>query len=208
MLLLGVVIVVMAGLVVVPSWRPSWLPSLRNPFTEETTVRSGPVVLQSVQDLSRFTAASGNFEVILDVETGRRFIPDIIAGERTLFVAAGSVDAYVEFGGLTEGAIVLDEANNAVEVTVPAPELTEPNIDNERSYVYAQERGVINRFGDFLDDDPEQLQEVLVLAEERIAEAATESELPQRAEENTRRTLQGMLGSLGFDVVTVTFAAP
>jgi hypothetical protein len=209
--LLGTVAVVVAVVLVlafsvVSGWR-SWTPSLSNPFAQETTDRSQPVLLRSIQDLSRFTAASGSFEVVIDVETNRRFIPDVILGERTLFVAAGTVDAYVEFGGLAEDALVVDHERNTVAVTLPAPELAPPNLDHERSYVFAQQRGVANRIGDFFSNDPHQHQQVLRLAEMRIAEAADASELRQRAADNTRRMLEGMLGALGFDEVTVTFAA-
>src|SRR5690606_9660405 len=181
---LALVVALLFAAGVVRSWS-GWLPELRNPCAEETTDRSGPALLESVQDLSRFTAASGAFEVIIDVETGRRFVPDFLVSRRTLFVAVGSVDAYVEFGGLTEDALVVDETNRTVEVSLPAPELTEPNLDPERSYVYAEERGVANRIRDFFVNDPDGLQEVLVLAEQRIADAAAESGLRDRAQENT-----------------------
>jgi hypothetical protein len=42
------------------------LPQLRNPFAETTTVRSQPVILKSVTELSRYEAASGSFEVVVD----------------------------------------------------------------------------------------------------------------------------------------------
>jgi uncharacterized protein DUF4230 len=205
-LLIGVAGLV-AGLLVggvIQGWS-GWLPELRNPFQEETTDRSQPVVLRSIQDLSRFTAASGNFEVVIDVERDRRFIPEVIFGERTLFVAAGSVDAYVEFGGLTGDALVVDEENGIVEVTLPAPQLETPNLDPERSYVFAQERGIANRLNDFFDDDPEGEQQMMQLAEQRIAEAATVSGLAERAEGNTRKMLDGLLRSLGFETVTINF---
>ncbi|HEY8473273.1 MAG TPA: DUF4230 domain-containing protein [Natronosporangium sp.] len=207
--LLGAVLIVvlLVGIGVIRGWS-GWLPELRNPFAEQTTDRSQPVVLRSIQDLSRFTAASGNFEVVIDVERDRRFVPDFLFGERTLFVAAGTVDAYVEFGGLAEDALVVDEASSTVQVTLPAPQLAEPNLDLERSYVFAEERGVVNRVQDFFDNDPEQVQQVMGLAEERIGEAAGASGLLERAEENTRKLLEGMLGSLGFETVTVTFQAP
>jgi hypothetical protein len=206
-LVIGVVGLV-AGLVigagVINGWS-GWLPELRNPFEEETTDRSQPVVLRSIQDLSRFTAASGNFEVVIDVERDRRFIPEFIFNERTLFVAAGSVDAYVEFGGLSGDALVVDEPNSTVRVTLPSPQLERPNVDPDRSYIYSQERGLANRINDFFDDDPDTQQQMMQLAQQRIAEAATVSGLRERAEENTRKMLEGMLHSLGFETVTITF---
>ena len=42
-------------------------PQLRNPFGETTTERSGPVVLKSIVDLSKYEAASGNFQVVVDI---------------------------------------------------------------------------------------------------------------------------------------------
>jgi hypothetical protein len=204
---MALIVVLLIGIGVIRGWS-GWLPELRNPFTEQTTDRSGPVVLKSIQDLSRFTAASGNFEVVIDVERNRRFIPDFIFGERTLFVAAGSVDAYVEFGGLAEDAIVIDEENDAVDITLPAAQLEQPNLDLERSYVFAEERGVVNRVQDFFADDPDSVQRVMQLAERRIGEAANGSGLIERAEENTQKMLEGMLRSLGFETVTITFVAP
>ncbi|HEY2270129.1 MAG TPA: hypothetical protein VGI96_46445, partial [Streptosporangiaceae bacterium] len=43
------------------------LPQLRNPFGETTTVRSQPVILKSITNLSRYEAASGSFQVVVDV---------------------------------------------------------------------------------------------------------------------------------------------
>ncbi|HET9971014.1 MAG TPA: hypothetical protein VFQ68_22440, partial [Streptosporangiaceae bacterium] len=43
------------------------LPQLRNPFAETTTVRSQPVILKSITNLSRYEAASGSFQVVVDL---------------------------------------------------------------------------------------------------------------------------------------------
>lgn len=187
---------------------PQWLPTISNPFGERTIDRSQPAVLRSIQDLSRYTAASGTFEVVIDVERDRRFIPDFLLGERILFVAAGNVDAYVELGGLTGDALAVDLDDDTVRVTLPPPALEPVNLDHERSYVYAEQQGAANRLRDFFGGDPNQLQEVLVLAEDRIEEAAAASELRARAEQNTRAMLIGMLGTLGFEAVLVEFTAP
>ncbi len=68
---------------------PHWL----NPFGETTKDRSAPVVLQSIQNLSRYESASGNFQVVVDLEKDARFLPGALRGQRTVFVGSGSVDA-------------------------------------------------------------------------------------------------------------------
>jgi hypothetical protein len=45
-------------------------------------------------------------------------------------------------------------------------------------------------------------------AEERIAQSARDSELQARAQRNTEAMLKSLLHSLGYENVTVTFAAP
>jgi len=43
------------------------LPQLRNPFTQTTTVRSSQVLLKSITALSCYEAASGSFQVVIDL---------------------------------------------------------------------------------------------------------------------------------------------
>lgn len=203
--LVGVIVVIGALLFGVKSvglW-----PSFSNPFSDQQTDRSQPVLLKSIQDLSRFVAASGNFEVVIDVQQNKRFIPNIIFNERTLFVAAGSVDTYVDFAKLTEQGLKVDQTNKTVEVTLPAPQLEKPSIDHQRSYVFAQERGLVNRVGDLFGGDPNRQQELYTLAEQKIGEAAKASGLTDRAQDNTRKMLDGMLKALGFTTVTISFSA-
>ncbi|HEV2089324.1 MAG TPA: DUF4230 domain-containing protein [Cryptosporangiaceae bacterium] len=178
------------------------------PFGQRTVDRSQPVVLESVQDLSRFEAASGNFQVIVDLEKDTKYVPSAIFGERTLFVAAGTVDAYVDFAGLSGDALEVSADRSTVEVTVPRPALEKPNLDPDNSYVFAQDRGIVNRFQSLFGDDPNRLQEIYKVAEQKLAEAATRTDLAARAEQNTRAMLQSLLKSLGFTTVTVTFTGP
>lgn len=176
-----------------------------NPFGTETIDRTSPPVLLSIQDLARFVAAEGNYEVVVDLEEDTRFVPDWLAGERTLFIANGSVEAYVDFRDLTEESITVSDDGTAVEVVLPRPQLAEPRLDLERSRAISESRGLINRVNDFFSGDSDSRQEVLLLSEQKMAEAAEASDLDARAEENTRKTLEGMLVPLGFEIVTVTF---
>lgn len=181
------------------------LPRLGNPFGQRTVDRSQPVLLQSIQDLSQYEAATGNFQVIIDLEKDARFIPAIIRGERTLFVAAGSVDASVDFSTLQAGAIEVSEDRDAVRVVLPRPQLERANVDTDRSYVYSQQRGLLDRIGSVFSSNPSNQQQLYVLGAEKIQAAAAESGLVERAETNTRAMLTGMLQSLGFRTIDVEF---
>lgn len=182
---------------------PGWL----NPFAEETKDRSGPVLLKSIRDLHRYEAASGNFQVIVDLEKDAKFLPDSLRGKRTLFVGNGSVDAYVDFSKMASGAIQVNADRTAATVTLPPAQLEKTNLDPKHSYVYATERGLLNRFGDFFSSNPNDQQQLYVLAAQKIQTAADQSGLKQRADANTKSMLENMLKALGFTKVTVTPAA-
>src|SRR5580704_15196905 len=81
------------------------LPQLRNPFAETTTVRSQPVILKSITNLSRYEAASGSFEVVVDLTKKTAFLPSFLAGSETLFIGQGTDIAYVDFSGLKSPAL-------------------------------------------------------------------------------------------------------
>ncbi len=184
------------------------LPEFRNPFTKEQTDRSQPALLESMQDLSRFVAAEGNFQVVVDLQNDRKHVPDWLVNDRTLFVGSGSVEAYVDFSALTEGAVVPSADGKSVEIKLPAPQLAETNLDLDKSYVFAEERGLLNRVGDLIGGDPNRQQQVYQLAEDRITAAARESGLAVRAEENTRKMLEGLLRSLNYEQITITYTTP
>jgi hypothetical protein len=204
--LLAVVAMVVALVVGLQS--VGWLPRLHNPFGAKTTDRSQPVLLKSIQDLSRFVAAEGNFEVVIDLQDNRKYVPDFLLSERTLFVAAGSVEAYVDFTSIGQGAITDSVDHKSVQIKLPAPALGKPNIDNRRSYVFAEQKGLANRVGDLFGGNLNRYQQLLVLAEQKISDAAHDSALLDRARDNTQKMLDAMLRSLGYTTITITFAAP
>ncbi|MEU7894682.1 DUF4230 domain-containing protein [Nonomuraea sp. NPDC049152] len=197
LLVLAVLLIVGARL----AW--TWL----NPFDERTVDRSQPVLLQSIHDLSRFEAATGSFQVVVDLEKDAPFLPDAVKGSRTLFVGAGNVDAYVDFGSLGKDAVTVNADRTEVTVRLPAAQLEKANLDNKRSYVFAQQRGLLDRVQGFLSSSPENQQELYVLAEKKISEAAVSSDLRARADANTKAMLEGLLKSLGFTKVTISAAS-
>ncbi len=183
-------------------WIRGVFPDFENPFAERTVDRTQPAVLKAIQDIGEYRAAAGNFQVIVDLEKDTR-LPSEILGERTLFVAVGSVDAGIDLAGVDDGAVRVSDDRTAATITLPRARLYEPQLDLDRSYVYERERGFLNRL--FSDDEGYE-REAYVAAERRLDEAArANGELTERAEENTRSMLESLARSLGFERVDVRF---
>jgi hypothetical protein len=182
------------------------LPSIDNPFKAETVDRSGPAVLKSLQDIGEYRAAAGHFEVVIDLERDTA-LPSEILGERTLFVAVGSVDAGVDLSALDDDAVDVSSDRRTATLTLPPVHLFEPVLDIDRSYVYERDRGILNELGGLFSDEPNYQRELYGLAEDKMTAAARQgSGIIPRAQENTREMLESLLGSLGFTSVTVKFA--
>ena len=168
-----VVAIVAAGILIVVLSAVHLLPQLRNPFAETTTVRSEPVILKSITDLSRYEAASGSFEVVVDLTRRTSLLPSFLAGSETLFIGQGTDIAFVDFSGLKKQAIKVSADRTSVTVSLPKAQLEPAVLNVSQSYVYAQQ-----------------------------------SPLLSEAQKNTEGMLDGMLTSLGFTRVTVTYGSP
>lgn len=189
-------------------WSVDWA----NPFQQEVVDQSGPPVLLSLQDLSSYHAASGYYELVIDQQVDVSNLPSFLAGERVLFVAAGTVDATVEFGAVGPEAVRMNPERTAATIDLPGVTLAKPVLDLDRSYVADRDRGLTERvqdaFGSGVATDLD-MQQLYGEAERRLAEAgARTDDLVVRAEQNTRAMLVALLGELGFMQVTVNFGAP
>jgi hypothetical protein len=182
------------------------LPQLRNPFGETTTVRSGPVLLKSITALSRYEAASGSFQVVVNLSQHASFIPSFLEGSDTLFIGQGTEIAYVDFGHLSGSAIRVSADRTSVTVDLPKAQLQPAVLNVSQSYVFAEQQGLLNRVGNFFSGNPNSQQQVYILAQQKIETAARKSPLLSEAQRNATGMLDGMLHSLGFRQVTVRFA--
>ncbi|MFJ6793623.1 DUF4230 domain-containing protein [Streptomyces sp. NPDC091268] len=185
--------------------RFSLLPGFGGLFGEDTRDRSGPALLKSIQDMDRYEAAVGNFQVVVDLEKDAAFLPDAIRGTRTLYVGAGTVGSYVDMGALDERNVTVNEDRTKASIRLPHAVLGAAALDPNRSYAVSKQRGLLDRLGDLFSDNPAGEQAVQKLAAQHIDEAARESGLVERAEKNTTSMLQGLLRSLGFHEVAVSY---
>jgi hypothetical protein len=184
------------------------LPSFSNPFADRTTDRSQPVLLQSMRDLSRYVAADGTFQVIVDMQDDKNNIPDWLINRRILFVGTGTVEEYVDFGSLSSGALKVDNDKKTITLILPPPEQSAAALDMQHSYVVSEDRGLLTSIGDAFRSETDKQQRVYQSAQQRITESARASGLDQRARDNTQHMLESLFTRLGYSSVTITFSSP
>ena len=200
--------VVVGALAVLTGRAVDLLPTWGNPFGEEVTESSTAPLMLALDDLSEYHAATGTFQVVVEQERDRRYVPSFVSGERTTFLATGSVDAVVDLSGLDEDQVRISRDRRAVTFSVPAPRLGAVSVDPGESRVLDRDRGAVERVSGMFQENPSRDGELYAIAERELAAAASESDLLQRAEVNTRDMLTTLARSLGFEQVTVTFEAP
>ncbi len=198
-----------AGAVAVPVVRGlDLLPGVEAPFSEQTVDRTGPALLTALTDLSEYRASRGTFQVVVDLEEDRAWVPSLIAGERTTYFATGSVDGVVDMRTLGAGAVQAAPDRSAVTITLPRPTLTPAVVDPAASRVIGRDRGVLDRVAGAFSDSPTSEREVVGVAQRRLDEVAGDSDVLARAEQGTRDMLTGLARSFGYQQVTVVFAGP
>jgi hypothetical protein len=182
--------------------------TLPDPFAERTTDRSSAPLLVALTDIAEYHAATGTFQVLVDLEKDTPYRPDVISGERTTMFATGHADALVDFSALGPDAVTVSPDGSTVTIALPPPRLAPATLDPANTRVVGRDRGIMERLDDALADNPTDDSELYQLATRKIDEAAAQSELLARAEENTRTMLTSLVRSLGHENVTVTFVDP
>jgi hypothetical protein len=201
---LGTVAIAVAATIVVVLGLLTGLLNIGNPFTTQTIDRTPPAVLRRLESLSSYRGASANFEVNVDLEKRHRFVPTFLAGERTVFLAVGSVDAVVDFRNIDANRVV-QSGGEGVVVTLPHARALQAVVDTSESHVSTRDRGLADRVGAVFTDSPTSEQPLYRLATAKMNKAANSSGVTARAERNTTKMLEGLLGKLGYDKVTVRF---
>lgn len=181
---------------------------LHSPFTTVTKDHSPPPVLTELRDLADFHAAQAQFEVTLDLEKDVKYVPSAIAGERVQFVGVGTVDAVVDFSSLGAGGVQISKDAKSVVVTLPRAYAMEPVLDHKQSHVMNRDRGLINRIAGMFNDNPTSEASLYAAATGKMADAAGQTDLLQRAQEHTTFVLTGMLKSMGFERIDIKFQVP
>lgn len=156
---------------------------------------SRPAVVQRIQRLQRLETVVYSMEKIVTGEQVNAYLPRMLAGERILLIVHGEVTAGIDLGRLDDSKIAINGRN--IEIEIPPAEVFSTRLDNEQTRVYSRETGL------FTVPDPNLESEVRRAAERQIRQAAIDGGILKTAAENSRATLSGLLGGLGFENVVI-----
>jgi Protein of unknown function (DUF4230) len=176
-----------------------------NPLAVKTIDRTGPTLLTAISDMHTYQAASGEFQVMVDIEKDAKWLPSAIRGERVVLLAQGSVDAGVDLGSIGPRSIVTDSATGAITVTIPHATLGSAHVNLKSSTIVRHDRGLFDRIGSTFGDTSQTDNKAFVLAESKLHKAAIESALLAKAEANTAAMLRQLIAGLGHPNVTIHF---
>ncbi|MFN8049956.1 MAG: DUF4230 domain-containing protein [Acidimicrobiales bacterium] len=167
--------------------------------------------LLTIRRTTELRAATGEFSVPVYFGTEQSgvvhdILPDAFDANSGVAIYQGGVDAFVDLRSVTGDDLEINRTDRTIVITVPEPRLSEPNIDEAKSKVITQDRGLMTRLGELFSDTPlkgkDELDRVAV---RELAAAAKESGLTETARDNTRDFLTALAKRLGYDEVDVKF---
>ncbi len=157
------------------------------------TVLPDPVtILHEIRSLARLETAQYTMEKIITAETGQSELK-FLFGDRLLFVGHGKVIAGVDLEKLKPGDLWID--NQVLNVRLPPAEVFITSLDNELSYVYDRETGLLRRGEINLETLARQA------AEAEIEKAAIQDGILDWARMNAESYLGRLFRSLGYEDV-------
>jgi len=157
------------------------------------TILPDPVtIIQGVRSLARLETIQYSVEKVITAETNQGPF-GFLFGDRLILVAHGIVIAGVDLEKLTPENMQL--RNGALYVRLPDSEIFLTTLDNDKSYVYNRDTGLLTHGNINLESDARRA------AEDEIEKAALEDGILEQAQRNAENYLYRLLRDLGYPEV-------
>ncbi|HEY3312773.1 MAG TPA: DUF4230 domain-containing protein [Anaerolineales bacterium] len=154
------------------------------------TIIPDPVtIISDVRALARLETIQYSVEKVITAEIGQGNF-GFLFGDKLLFVAHGYVIAGIDMDKLQPGDMQM--VNGVLNVRLPPAEIFVATLDNQKSYVYNRETGLLSQGDQNLETNARQT------AEDEIRKAAVEDGILNTAEQNAETYLSRFFGALGF----------
>jgi hypothetical protein len=166
-------------------------------FTHPTpTILPDPVtIVHDVRSLARLETIQYSIEKVITAETSQGPL-GFLFGDRLLLVAHGEVIAGLDLSQMSPDDLWVED--QVLHVRLPEPEIFIATLDNDRTYVYDRETGILRQRDITLETSARQA------AEKEIESAALEDGILEQARQNGEVFMMRLLLDLGYpDVIFV-----
>jgi hypothetical protein len=154
------------------------------------TVIPDPVtIIKDVHALARLETIQYTVEKVITAEIGQGNF-GFLFGDKLIFVAHGFVIAGIDMEKLQPGDMQM--VNGVLNVRLPPAEIFVSTLDNNKSYVYNRDTGLLTKGDQNLETTARSA------AEEEIKKAAIEDGILKLADQNAETFLAKFFGALGF----------
>jgi hypothetical protein len=153
-------------------------------------------IINQIRPLARLETIQYTVEKIITAETGQNALAPLF-GDRLLFVGHGYVIAGVDLSKIRSEDIAYEDG--ILVIRLPKAEVFVATLDNEQSYVYDRETGLLTHGDINLETAARQA------AEDQIKQAALEDGILKQAETNAELYLESLLSELGYSQVSIIY---
>ena len=161
------------------------------------TIIPDPItIINEVRSLARLETIQYSVEKVIRAEEGQNSIP-LLFGDKLIFVAHGTVIAGVDLGKLGDQDIKIE--GKTLTINLPQPEIFVSTLDNDKSYIYDRETGILTKGDSNLETQARQT------AETEVLKAAQDDGILNQAKINAENYLARLLRNLGYSEVHFTY---
>lgn len=154
------------------------------------TVIPDPItIIREVQSLARLETIQYSVEKIITAEVNQGVLGPLF-GDRLLFVAHGYVIAGVDLAEISAEDMRLE--GDTLVVTLPDAEVFVATLNNDKSYIYDRNTGILRK------SDPELETSARRVAEQEILNGAIEDGILEQAQLNAEIFLERLFNTLGY----------
>ncbi len=159
-------------------------------FNPTPTVIPDPVtIIREVQSLARLETIQYSVEKVITAEINQGVFGPLF-GDRLLFVAHGYVIAGVDLAEITSDDLWLKDGT--LYAKIPEAEVFVATLNNDQSYIYDRETGILRK------SDPDLETAARQAAEDEILKAALGDGILEQAQQNAEVYLERLFNTLGY----------
>jgi hypothetical protein len=158
------------------------------------TILPDPVtIINQIRPLARLETIQYTVEKVITAEVGQDSLAPLF-GDRMLFVGHGYVTAGIDMKNISTQDLVIE--NGMIKVRLPVAEIFDATLDNDKSYVYDRDTGLLTHGDINLETTARQA------AEDQIRQAALDDGILTQAQANAETFMESLLNKLGYSQIS------